>query len=324
MGIHAKAAAHWQVGGRVSMRRQVTATAHPPERRLYALGLRLFAISCFSLMSVLIKLASEGGIVLLELVFWRQAFALPIVLAIIWWGPGLASVATDRPVAHAVRSVMGLVSIVLTFGAVTLLPLAEATILSYATPIFATILSVLFFNEKVGLRRALAVTAGFAGVLLVAQPAGSDLRPLGVAAGALGALAVALVSFHIRDLGRTEPATTTVFWFTLISTAVLLLPLPLVFAPHDAGQWLLLAGIGTMGGIAQMAMTSSLKYAPVSVVVGMDYISLVWSTLAGWLIWSQLPAPATWIGGAIIIGSGLYIAWREHRLQIERAKDVVV
>jgi drug/metabolite transporter (DMT)-like permease len=307
------------------MRREVTRAepAHPPERRLYALGLRLFAISCFSLMSVLIKLASESGIVLLELVFWRQAFALPIVLAIIWWGPGFGSVATRRPLAHVTRAAMGLISIVLTFAAVTLLPLAEATMLSYATPIFATILSVLFFDETVGRRRALAVAAGFAGVVLIAQPAGSSLPALGIAAGAFGALAVALVSFHIRDLGRTEPVTTTVFWFTLISTVVLLLPLPLVLAPHDAAQWALLGGIGTMGGIAQMAMTNSLKYAPVSVVVGMDYVSLVWSTLAGWLIWSQLPAPTTWIGAAIIIGSGLYIAWREHRLQIERAKDVI-
>lgn len=295
---------------------------HPGDRRLFALGLRLFAISCFSVMSILIKLASERGAQLVEIVFWRQAFALPVILVLLWQGPGLASVATRRFGAHAWRSAIGLTCMALNFGSIALLPLAEATTLGYAAPIFATILSTLVFGEKVGPRRAMAVLAGFAGVVIVAQPAGAHLDPLGIALGLSAALLVAVVSFQIRDLGRTEAATTTVFWFTVLSTCGLLFLLPFAWRPHDCATWALFLGIGTLGGIAQMGMTSSLKYAPVSTVVGMDYISLVWSSLAGWLLWKQLPSAATWTGAAIIITSGLYIVFREHRLQIERAKEI--
>jgi drug/metabolite transporter (DMT)-like permease len=274
-------------------------------------------------MSILIKLVSDRGVSLPEIVFWRQAFALPVVLLVLWHGPGLVSVATQRFGAHLGRSVVGLVCMVMNFTAITLLPLAEATTLSYATPIFATLMGLVLFGEQVGLKRGLAIFAGFIGVLFVAQPSGAQLDPLGTILGLGAALLVALISFQIRDLGKTESATTTVFWFTALSTFGMLFLLPFVWQPHDGTSWLMLLAMGTLGGIAQFAMVASLRHAPVSTVVGMDYISLVWTTIAGWLIWQQVPGPSTWIGAAIIIASGLFIAWREHRLALERAREVV-
>ena len=105
---------------------------------------------------------------------------------------------------------------------------------------------------------------------------------------------------------------TTVFWFSALSV----LPLGIVYAfvaqPHDAIGWCLLASVGILGGIAQIFMTSSIRYGPVSLVVPMDYSSLIWATLFGWLLFDVLPTPMTWIGAPIIIASGLYIVWREH------------
>jgi drug/metabolite transporter (DMT)-like permease len=284
--------------------------------------MRLMAISCFSAMSILIKLASVQHVSVPELVFWRQAFAMPVIFFILWRGPGFASVRTERMPAHIRRSALGLLCMALTFGSIALLPLAEATTLGYATPIFATILSVLVYGEKVGLKRGAAVFAGFIGVIILAQPAGKHLDPFGTMLGISSALLIALVNFQIRDLSRTEAATTIVFWFTLLSTIGLLVLLPFYGTRHDLSGWLLLAGIGTMGGIAQVAMTESLRHAPVSAVVGMDYVSLLWSTLAGWFLWNQLPGASTWIGAAIIITSGLFIFWRERRLQIARTSTI--
>jgi drug/metabolite transporter (DMT)-like permease len=300
----------------------MTDASMPPQRPLYGLTLRLFSISCFSLMNVLLKLAYDHGIAVAELVFWRQAFSLPVVLLFLWQGAGFASVATQRIGAHAGRMILGLFSMTLVFGAITRLPLPESTTISFMTPIFATLLSILFFGHRIGVQRAMAIVVGFVGVVIVAQPSGQHLDAVGVAMGLIAAFLVAIITFQIRDLGRTEATSTTVFWFGALSTLVMLPFLPLVFEPHDGIGWLLLLGVGTLGGIAQLGMTGALRYAPVTTVVGVDYVALIWSVLFGWLIWSQLPTLTTWVGAAVIVASCLFILWREHRLQIQRAAEV--
>lgn len=301
----------------------MNATAPLHENRLRALGLRLFAISCLSIMVAMIKLVSESGTTLPEIMFWRQSIAVPIILVLATFGPGLSSLRTGRIGAHVTRSAMGLTGMVFNFGAVILLPLAEATTISFTVPIFATVLSAIVLKEQVGRHRWAAVLVGFMGVLIVIQPGGTHFPLAGAATGLTGAVLVALISLQLRDMGRTETAITTVFWFSLLSTVPLAIALPFFIRPHDAHEWLLLVGIGSLGAIEQIALTASLRYAPVSTVVGMDYIGLLWSSLFGWFIWNQMPLTATWIGATIIIASGLYIALREHRLSIERAKEII-
>lgn len=291
------------------------------ENRLQALGLRLFGISCLAVMGVLIKLASDAGVKLPEIMFWRQSLAVPVVVVAIMAGPGLSSVVTSRFGAHVKRSAMGLISMSFNFGAVILLPLAEQTTLGFAVPIFATILSALILKEQIGRHRWCAVLAGFVGVLVVVRPGGTAIPAMGALVGLSSAIMISLTSLQIRDMGRTEAATTTVFWFSLLSVLPLGLLLPFFMTAHNATEWLLLCGIGTLGGIGQLGLTGALRLAPVSTVVGMDYVSLVWSTLFGWLIWDHVPGPATWLGATIIIASGLYIALREHRLSIDRSRD---
>ena len=97
--------------------------------------------------------------------------------------------------------------------------------------------------------------------------------------------------------------------------------MPWFMTPHDLREWGLLLAIGLIGVMGQICLTASLRFAPVSTVVGMDYSSLIWATLFGWLIWDHLPPSSTWIGAPVIVASGLYIAWREHRLSIERNKE---
>lgn len=202
----------------------------------------------------------------------------------------------------------------LTLGVVRLLPLAEATILGFTTPIFAVILSAALLKEKVGIWRWTAVIMGLLGVLVIAGPDTSSLPPFGVAVGIGAAFMVALVTIQVRDLGRTEEPLTVVFYFSAFSAPVLALGLIGQDLSHDLIGWAMLVGIGISGLFAQIAMTASLRFGSVSTVIVVDYIQLAWATFWGWLIFDHLPPATTWLGAPIIIGASLLIAWREHLL----------
>ena len=288
-------------------------TAEPlADRILAAIGLRLMSVALFSLMIVLVKLAGQHGAAFGEILFYRQFGAAWLVGLVVMLGPGWRSVATRRMPAHLLRTAVGLAAMACGFAAIVYLPLAEATSIGFTMPIFATVLGAVILREPTGWHRWVAVAAGFAGVLIVVRP--SDVHfPLWAAlVGLAGAFLTANVSILLRQIARTEAALTTVFWFSVLSLA----PLALVYAfaaqAHPLTTWLLLAGVGLLGGGAQVAMTAALGLGPVSVVVPMDYTALLWATLLGWLVFDVLPGPATWIGAPIIVASGLYIVWREH------------
>ncbi|KRC78926.1 permease [Sphingomonas sp. Root241] len=284
------------------------------------LALRLFAIACLSTMSALIKLAETRGATLVETMFHRQLWAVPIVTAWIMAGPGLGSIRTQRFGAHVTRTAIGLTGMVFTFGAVLLLPLAEATTLQFTVPIFATLLGALVLREKTGWHRWGAVVIGFAGVLVVAQP-GSGAFPLfGAFVGLMAALFVAIVAITLRQIGKTESAGTTVFWFSVLSLPPLGVAYIFQLQSHDWLTWANLIGIGLVGGVAQLALTASVRFAPVSTVIPMDYSSLIWGTFYGWLIFGAWPTPWTWLGAPIIIASGLYIVWRERVLHLRNTE----
>jgi drug/metabolite transporter (DMT)-like permease len=295
------------------------------DRLLPAIGLRLVSVLAFATMGALIKLAELRGGGLWELLFFRQAGSLPLVLGWVAAGPGLASLRTKRLGAHATRCVVGVTSMTFMFATLLLIPLAEATTLQFTVPIFATILGALVLGEKTGVHRWSAVVAGFVGVVIVAQPGSGAIPLLGAATGLLAAALSASVSILVRRMGASEPPATIVFYFATLSLIPLLPAWLLDFRAHDPATWALLVATGLVGGVGQLAMTASLRLAPVSVVVPMDYSGLLWATLYGWLLFSVLPGSATWIGAPIIVASGLYIVWREHRLSrgVARAAPAV-
>ena len=151
-------------------------------------------------------------------------------------------------------------------------------------------------------------------MLVIAQPGHIAIPLLGGMVGLGAGFMVALISIQVRDLGRTDEALSIVFWFAALSAPLLLAALPFYYTPHSAWQWLLLIGGGVLGCIGQILLTASLRYGQVASVVVMDYSALVWATLYGWLIWSEVPSTATWLGAPVIIAAGAVIAWREHQL----------
>ncbi|MCW2391770.1 DMT family transporter [Sphingobium sp. B11D3A] len=282
------------------------------DRPLFAIMLRLLAMMMIGATYAIGKLLIERGANLAEVVFYRQLFAFPVaaIWAVALMGTALLPKAPMR--THITRTSLGMIGMLLNFGAVALLPLAEATSIGFTMPIFATILSALLLREQTGIHRWSAVLLGFVGVVIMTHPDSANFASAGVFVALGGAMVTALVAIVLRDLGKRESAPIIVFWFTLLSLPPLGLMLIWYGQSHDPVEWLLFIGLGLTGGAAQLFMTSALRYGPVSIVIPMDYSQMIWATLAGWLLWSYWPESSTWVGAGLIAASGLYIAWREH------------
>jgi drug/metabolite transporter (DMT)-like permease len=273
-------------------------------------------------MGALLKLASMEGLNAPELVFYRSLFSLPVVLFWVLKRESLASLKPNRPLAHVWRSCLGLLSMGLTFQALILLPLADATAINFTAPIFATILSFLILREDVGLHRWGAVVLGFVGVLIVARPGGSSLPILGIAIALVGAVGQAGVTTTLRHLQRSENVAAIVFWFAIAGIVVGGLLMPFFGRLHGLTALALVVAGGLAGGIGQLLMTSSLR-APVSVVSPFDYLQIVAATIYGWLLFSDVPSLHTILGAALIASSGIYTALREHRRRLREGPTAV-
>ncbi len=238
----------------------------------------------------------------MELIFWRQLLTVLLLGGGLALTGNLALLKTRRLPAHARRAASGMFGMIFTYGAVLLLPLAEATTLGFTAPVFA-------------------VAMGFAGVIVVMQPfsglhAGVTL--FGVAVGLVAPFMVAVISFQLQDLNTTENPWSIVFWFATLSLPVAALALPFVIAAHDPLTWALILGMGLVGAAAQMLLTTSLRFGSAAVILLMDYTALLWASYYGYAIFDRAAPASLWLGAPLIIGAGLLIAWRERQLARSR------
>lgn len=293
----------------------MTKAAKVEQRPIIALFLRLGSALAFATMSMLVKLAGEHHIPLPQIMVGRQI--VPVIGILIWLGigGGLARLGTRRMSSHVVRSVTGMLGMVCTFSASMLLPLPEATTLGFTAPLFAVLIGSLVLREHVGPWRWTAVALGFAGVLVITQPGSHPIPLLGALAGLGAGLIVAIISYQIREMGRTEESVSIVFYFSFFGTIIAMALLPFVpMQMPDPVQLAILFGIGFAGLIGQLMMTASLRRGAVVSVIVMDYSALIWATGFGWSIWNNLPPITTWLGAPLIVAAGMIIAVREHQL----------
>jgi len=290
-------------------------SVRPAEHRGRGIALRIGAVTAFGAMMAALKYSTTHGASPLEILFYRNLFSFPTVVVWILTTGGFAAVKTNRPMAHATRSGIGVVVMFCTFLALSMLPLAEATVISFSAPLFATMLSALVLREKVMWHRWGAIAVGFIGVLIVVQPGGAALPPLGVAIGLAAAFGSAVVVITLRQIGETESPVATVFWFNIACVLVTALPMPLVFRHHEPHVWLALVLAGLVAGVAQILMTAALRYAPVSVLAPFDYLQIVWATVWGLILFDTLPSKAGLIGAVLIAAAGCYVVWRERKLR---------
>jgi len=276
----------------------------------YGIALRLLAVFLLSSMVMLVKVAGDMGVHALESLFYRFLFGFLFIFFWVLSRDGLGSMKTTRLPLHFFRTLAGIIAMGLSFYAAIILPLPE----------FATIY-FLFLKELVGPRRWMAMIIGFLGVLIIVQP-GRNIIPLDGALMALGAVIVASYTFIlIKYLSTTESSTSIVFWFTLMAIPVTGVVMFFVAKPHPPIIWFMMIAVGLFGAIGQIALSESLKYAPISLTAPMDYSNLLWSTVYGYLIWSYWPGISLWIGAPIIIGAGIYIALRKETVQKVRDSE---
>ena len=297
-------------------------TDRPTEQRpLLAIALRLLTALLLAIMFACVKFVATRGVNLVETLFYRQLGSALCAIGLVAVGPGFASLRSRRIGAHVFRMGLGMTSMALNFLAMIMLPLAVATAIGFTVPIFAVVLAALLLAEPTGKWRWGAVVAGFIGVLIIVHPGSGGVPLTGAAVAIVAALLTASVTIQIRRLGATERASTTVFWFALSSLVPLAAMMWWFAQAHDPGTWAILAGMALAGGLAQLTLTGALRLAPVALVMPMDYSSLLWATLLGLWLFSEVPTAWVWAGAPVIIVSGLVIVWREHRLHRRAALE---
>jgi drug/metabolite transporter (DMT)-like permease len=275
------------------------------------IGCIVIAMLLFTVIDTLVKWLSARGYATWQLVFCRSLFSFIPILLLIRLRGGPRLLRTARLKDHLVRAAVGLGALWTWFYSYRQLPLADAYALAFSAPLFMTALSVPLLGERVGVHRWGAVAVGFAGVLAMVQPGGGVFD---AAAGwvLVSAVLYALAMIQVRGLGTTEPALTTVFYFTALCTVASALSLPLVGRWPET--WLdggLMVAVGLLGGVAQICLTQAYRLAPVATIAPFDYTAMVWAVLLGLAVFGEAPGWPVLIGSAVVIASGLYILRRE-------------
>lgn len=290
-------------------------------RNTLAITLKLAQALAFSCMYAAIKLA--GPVPIGQVVFYRGFFAL---LPLLVWtcftvGPR-AAIKTERPLVHIVRGGVGVAAMFTNFTALSLLPLVTVTAFSFMQPIFAVVLAAILLREHAGPWRWAAVMIGFAGVMLMIEPHGglAAILSLKLSQGVLYALAFTLLSAFvvvwIRQMSATERSEAIVFYFMSACAVAGLIVMAFDRVPLTSIQVFWLVFCGVSGGMGQILMTYSYRYGEPSLLAPFDYTAMVWAMLLGWFVLGEHPQAMVLAGSAIVIASGLLIAWREYRHRV--------
>lgn len=262
-----------------------------------------------------------------EAVFFRSLFAIPVL--IIWLvlrGDFPQKLKANDPMGHVWRGLMGTCAMASGFLAIGLLPLPEVVAIGYAAPLLVTMLAAMFLNEKIRLVRFSALLLGLLGVMLVLSPRltvldaelTNRLQTIGALAALMGAVFSALAQVFARKLVATESTGSIVFYFSVMSSTLALLTLPFGWKFPSYYELSLLIIAGLLGGVGQILLTESYRYAEVAVIAPFEYCSIILALLVGYFVFDELPTGIMMAGVALIITAGIIIIERERRLGIKR------
>jgi drug/metabolite transporter (DMT)-like permease len=283
-----------------------------------AVTLAVGSTAVFATMHALVRHVS-GDLHPFEIAFFRSVFGLLTLLPLIFrYGP--AAFVSGQPRLQLLRGVVSGMSLMCWFYGLSIVPLAEATALSFTNAIFASLGAVIFLRERMGIRRWSAVVVGLAGALIILRP--------GEAAVSVGALIVLVAAacwgggtVIIKRLSRTDSAVTIALWMATMMIVVSIIPASLVWVWPTPGQLLWLVLIGALASIGTLAYTQALKLAEATLIIPTDFTRLVWASAIGFFFFAEVPDAWTWTGGLLIIGSTIYIALREVRLGKNRMRE---
>jgi drug/metabolite transporter (DMT)-like permease len=278
----------------------------------------LFKLSSVVLLSCLaacVKYLGDG-VPTGQIIFVRGLISMAVLGFIAWRTHGFKVLHTERLGSHAVRSLAGTASMFCWFTALTMIPLADFTAISFTAPMFLTLLAMVLLGERIHVYRWSALLIGFAGVLIAIGPhltlGGSSLGVL-VAFGAAVFSAAAIATLRSMSGAGGEHPLAITFYFSLTTvicsalTAVGGWPMP---TPQ---QWFFIGLAALFGVFGQLLMTMSYRYAEASTLAPLDYANLLLAVALGYYFFAEVPHWSIWIGAPLVIAAGLIILWREYR-----------
>jgi drug/metabolite transporter (DMT)-like permease len=247
----------------------------------------------------------------IEVVFLRAVFTLLVTVPFVF-RPGHMAWRTNNLSLQILRGTIGVASMWTWYYALANMPLADAGVLSFTTPIFITIGAALYFREKVGPVRASAVIIGLIGATVVLRPGFETISLAAIAA--IGSSILWAMSLLIaKDLTRFDsPITISFYQPLLIAPIAGLATIPVWVMPSN-DQWLALIGMGAVAAIGNYCYVQALKMTEASILMPADYVRLLWMVTWGFIFFSEIPGWTTWLGAALIVGSTLFVTWREAR-----------
>jgi len=263
-------------------------------------------------MGMLVKLLGQS-LDSLQIAFFRCLFGFLAILPFVLLQKGHHAFRTTHPVGHFLRGVLGVAAVIAGFYATTRLPLTDSTAISFTAPLFMILTAIFVLGETVRWRRGLATAAGFIGVLIMVRP---DRGAIDAAAAIalFGAFLGALSTTLIKRLSTTEPALTILVYFGLFSTLLTAVPAWLAWRQPEPSQWVMLALVGAIGAIGQFFQVRAFAIGELTAVAPIDYARLIFAGILGFVVFAEIPDRYTVAGAAVIVGSTLYIAYREAQL----------
>lgn len=281
----------------------------PPDDPLRGIALFLAATTLFAVADTIAKfLTAELPVVQINWMRYLIFAAMALVLSTRTPGQPFR---VQRPRLQLLRGLCVASASILFIFAIRDLPLAEAASIGFVAPLLITVLSIPLLGEVVGIRRWAAVVVGLIGVLVVMRPGTGAFQPaalLVLASASCWSLGLILT----RKMAGTERAATTLLWSACTGLAMLSVLLPFHFQMPTAAQLGLALVQGILSSVGQWMVIQAHRTAPASTLAPIIYAQLIWSTLAGYIVFGAFPDGWTIVGAAIIIGSGLYTAHRER------------
>ena len=277
--------------------------------------LKLSSVVLLSCLAACVKYLGQG-VPTGQIIFVRGVISMAVLAFIAWQFHGFQILRTDRLRSHAVRSLAGTASMFCWFTALTMIPLADFTAISFTAPLFLTLLAMVLLGERIHAYRWTALIIGFVGVAVTIGPhltfGGNSLGVL-VAFGAAVFSGLAITTLRSMSGAGGEHPLAITFYFSLTTvicsalTAVSGWPMP------TAEQWFFIVVAGVFGVFGQLLMTMSYRYAEASTLAPLDYTNLLLAVALGFYFFDEVPHWSMWVGAPLVIAAGLIILWREYQ-----------
>jgi drug/metabolite transporter (DMT)-like permease len=284
-------------------------------RPVVGVFLKLSSVVLLSCLAACVKYLGNG-VPTGQIIFVRGVISMAVLAFIAWHFHGFGILRTERLGSHAIRSLAGTASMFCWFTALTMIPLADFTAISFTAPLFLTLLAMVLLGERIHIYRWSALAIGFVGVVITIGPhltlGGNSLGVL-VALGAAVFSAMAIATLRSMSGAGGEHPLAITFYFSLTTvvcsalTAVGGWPMP------TREQWFFIVVSALFGVFGQLLMTMSYRYAEASTLAPLDYTNLLLAVTLGLYFFGEVPHWSMWIGAPLVIAAGLIILWREYR-----------